>query len=254
MIDHRPTASGRASGRRAFGIAIASTVFAAAGSFASPAAVSQGVRMALLVTAAISAAGALAGVGLRTTRVGGLPASEPRITAEAATTRDRKYPRLSRNWFRPVSRLRSGGACPGLDSARSPACPMSLARHGTPARRTGPATATAAMEHRCRNRAFIKSPSVPHSARRLMIEARSRCDSRKPKPYLAAICTQQVPANRHSSLGVRAPTYAREPNAPSAGPTPTATNSPSSAQRPLLSPTPLPAGRYRACQRQATRQ
>ena len=53
----------------AFGIAIASAVFAAAGSFASPAAVSHGVRMALLVTAAISAAGALAGVGLRATRV-----------------------------------------------------------------------------------------------------------------------------------------------------------------------------------------
>jgi hypothetical protein len=69
----------------AFGIAIASAVFAAAGSFASPAAVSHGVRMALLVTAAISAAGALAGIGLRVTRVAGLPASAPRITAEAAT-------------------------------------------------------------------------------------------------------------------------------------------------------------------------
>jgi hypothetical protein len=41
--------------------------------------------MALLVTAAISAAGALAGVGLRATRVAGLPASAPRITAEATT-------------------------------------------------------------------------------------------------------------------------------------------------------------------------
>ena len=48
----------------AFGIAIASAAFAAAGGFASPAAVSHGVRMALLVTAAISAAGALAGTGL----------------------------------------------------------------------------------------------------------------------------------------------------------------------------------------------
>ena len=69
----------------AFGIAIASAVFAAAGSFASPAAVSHGVRMALLVTAAISASGALAGVGLRATPVAGLPASAPRITAETAT-------------------------------------------------------------------------------------------------------------------------------------------------------------------------
>ena len=72
----------------AFGIAIASAVFAAAGSFASPAAVSHGVRMALLVTAAISAAGALAGVGLRATRVAGLPASAPKITAEGATPAD----------------------------------------------------------------------------------------------------------------------------------------------------------------------
>jgi hypothetical protein len=62
-------------------------VFAAAGSFASPAAVSHGVRMALLVTAAISASGALAGVGLRATRVAGLPASAPRVTAETATPR-----------------------------------------------------------------------------------------------------------------------------------------------------------------------
>jgi Major Facilitator Superfamily len=69
----------------AFGIAIASAVFAAAGSFASPAAVSHGVRMALLVTAAISAAGALAGAGLRATRAAGLPAGAPRITTEAAT-------------------------------------------------------------------------------------------------------------------------------------------------------------------------
>jgi MFS family permease len=69
----------------AFGIAIASAVFAAAGGFTSPAAVSHGVRAALLVTAAISATGALAGVGLRTTPVAGLPASAPRITAETAT-------------------------------------------------------------------------------------------------------------------------------------------------------------------------
>jgi predicted MFS family arabinose efflux permease len=71
----------------AFGIAIASAVFAAAGGFASPAAVSNGVRAALFVTAAISASGALAGVGLRATRVTGLPASAPRITAETATPR-----------------------------------------------------------------------------------------------------------------------------------------------------------------------
>jgi MFS family permease len=69
----------------AFGIAIASAVFAAAGGFASPAAVSHGVRAALFVTAAISASGALAGVGLRATPVAGLPASAPRITAETAT-------------------------------------------------------------------------------------------------------------------------------------------------------------------------
>ena len=72
----------------AFGIAIASAVFAAAGSFASPGAVSHGVRMALLVAAAISATGALAGAGLRATRAAGLPASAHRITAEAATLAD----------------------------------------------------------------------------------------------------------------------------------------------------------------------
>jgi MFS family permease len=71
----------------AFGIAIASAVFSAAGGFASPAAVSHGVRMALLATAAISAVGALAGVGLRATRAAGLPTGAPRITTEAATTR-----------------------------------------------------------------------------------------------------------------------------------------------------------------------
>src|SRR5215475_230839 len=47
----------------AFGIAIASAAFAAAGSFASPVAVSHGVCMALLVTAAISVLGAIAGTG-----------------------------------------------------------------------------------------------------------------------------------------------------------------------------------------------
>ena len=71
----------------AFGIAIVSAVFTAAGGFASPAAVGHGVRAALLVTAAISASGALAGVGLRATPVAGLPASAPRITAETATPR-----------------------------------------------------------------------------------------------------------------------------------------------------------------------
>jgi hypothetical protein len=68
----------------AFGIAIASAVFAAAGSFATPAAVSHGVRAALLVTAAISAAGALAGAGLRARRARGLPGSAG-ITAEPGT-------------------------------------------------------------------------------------------------------------------------------------------------------------------------
>jgi MFS family permease len=51
-----------------FGIAIASVVFAGFGGFASPAAVSHGFRAALTATAAISAAGALAGLGLRATR------------------------------------------------------------------------------------------------------------------------------------------------------------------------------------------
>lgn len=69
----------------AFGIAVASAVFAAAGGFASPATVSHGVRAALLVTAAIAAVGALAGTGLRVTRAAGLPASTPEITAGATT-------------------------------------------------------------------------------------------------------------------------------------------------------------------------
>jgi MFS family permease len=66
----------------AFGIAIASAAFTAAGGFASPAAVSHGARAALLVAAAIAAAGAIAGTGLRATR---LPASTPEITPQAAT-------------------------------------------------------------------------------------------------------------------------------------------------------------------------
>ena len=69
----------------AFGVAIASAVFAAAGGFASPAAVSHGVRAALLVTAAIAAAGALAGAGLRATRTADLPASTSKITAGATS-------------------------------------------------------------------------------------------------------------------------------------------------------------------------
>jgi hypothetical protein len=64
----------------AFGIAITSVVFAAAGSFASPAAVSHGVRAALLVTAALAAAGALAGAGLRAPRPAGLPPGAPAVT------------------------------------------------------------------------------------------------------------------------------------------------------------------------------
>jgi hypothetical protein len=66
----------------AFGIAIASAVFAAAGSFAAPAAVSHGVRAALLASAGISAAGALASAGVRARRAAGPPASAPRAVAE----------------------------------------------------------------------------------------------------------------------------------------------------------------------------
>jgi EmrB/QacA subfamily drug resistance transporter len=71
----------------AFGIAIASAVFAATGSFASPTAVSHGVRGALLVTAAMAATGALAGAGLRKRQAAGPQASTPKPTAEAAATR-----------------------------------------------------------------------------------------------------------------------------------------------------------------------
>jgi EmrB/QacA subfamily drug resistance transporter len=56
-----------------FGIAIASAVFAAYGGFASPAAVSHGFRAALTATAVISAAGALAGFGLRARTRAGRP-------------------------------------------------------------------------------------------------------------------------------------------------------------------------------------
>ncbi len=73
----------------AFGIAIASAAFAAGGSFTSPAAVSHGVRMALLVTAAISAAGALAGAGLRARKA----VSPPAIAAEAAAPAEAAVPR-----------------------------------------------------------------------------------------------------------------------------------------------------------------
>jgi MFS family permease len=69
----------------AFGIAIASAVFAAAGSFASPAAVGHGVRLALLVSAALAAAGALAGLGLRSARTAGPTASAPPLTAQTET-------------------------------------------------------------------------------------------------------------------------------------------------------------------------
>jgi MFS family permease len=68
----------------AFGVAIASAMFAVAGSFASPAAVSHGVRMALLVTAGIAAGGAVAGSGLRAIGAVGAPASAPRTTGAAA--------------------------------------------------------------------------------------------------------------------------------------------------------------------------
>jgi MFS family permease len=56
-----------------FGIAIASAVFAAYGGFASPAAVSHGFRAALTATAVISAAGTLAGFGLRARTRAGRP-------------------------------------------------------------------------------------------------------------------------------------------------------------------------------------
>ena len=64
----------------AFGIAIASAAFGAAGSFASPAAVSHGVRAALLVAAAISVVGALAGVR-RPPVHGSRPGSDTRASA-----------------------------------------------------------------------------------------------------------------------------------------------------------------------------
>jgi EmrB/QacA subfamily drug resistance transporter len=84
----RPEAIGTASGvynamrqiGGAFGIAIASAAFAAVGSFASPAAVGHGVRAALLVTAVVSALGAVAGVGLRA-RAATAPVSEVPISA-----------------------------------------------------------------------------------------------------------------------------------------------------------------------------
>jgi MFS family permease len=91
----RPEAIGTASGvynamrqiGGAFGIAIASAAFAAAGSFASPAAVSHGVRAALLVTAAVSVLGAVAGVGLRA-RAASAPVSDVPISAVARARGD----------------------------------------------------------------------------------------------------------------------------------------------------------------------
>ncbi|HEX8007711.1 MAG TPA: MFS transporter [Trebonia sp.] len=64
-----------------FGIAIASVVFADAGGLASPAAVSHGFRAALTATAAISAVGALAGLGLRTRHRRAAPAPVARPPA-----------------------------------------------------------------------------------------------------------------------------------------------------------------------------
>jgi EmrB/QacA subfamily drug resistance transporter len=62
-----------------FGIAIASVVFASSGGLASPAAVSHGFRAVLMATAAIAAAGALAGLGLRSRRhrAANAPAARP---------------------------------------------------------------------------------------------------------------------------------------------------------------------------------
>jgi tRNA G26 N,N-dimethylase Trm1 len=92
--DEIGTASGVYNAMRqvggSFGVAIASAVFAAAGSFASPAAVSHGVRAALLVTAAIAAAGALSGTGLRSARSARTvpqPAGAAGNTTPAAPTR-----------------------------------------------------------------------------------------------------------------------------------------------------------------------
>jgi EmrB/QacA subfamily drug resistance transporter len=70
-----------------FGIAIASVVFAANGSFASPSAAGHGFRAALITTAVMSAAGALTGLGLRTRKAAPLPdatrsASEPLVLTD----------------------------------------------------------------------------------------------------------------------------------------------------------------------------
>jgi hypothetical protein len=55
----------------AFGIAILSAVFTARGGFTSPLAVGHGFRAAMAVAAIVSAAGALAGAGLRPRRAAG---------------------------------------------------------------------------------------------------------------------------------------------------------------------------------------
>jgi EmrB/QacA subfamily drug resistance transporter len=54
----------------AFGLAVAVTVFSAAGSYASPEAFSNGFAPALAVSAALSLGGALAGMSLQATRIG----------------------------------------------------------------------------------------------------------------------------------------------------------------------------------------
>ena len=73
------TASGLYNAMRqiggAFGIAITSSAFAAAGGFASPMAVGHGARAAFAVAAAMAAAGALAAAGTRAARVTGSSAS-----------------------------------------------------------------------------------------------------------------------------------------------------------------------------------
>lgn len=70
-----------------FGIAIASAVFAANGSFASPGAVTSGFRAAIIVAAAISAAGALAGAWLPARRAASpVPAGQPESGPAAVTS------------------------------------------------------------------------------------------------------------------------------------------------------------------------
>jgi EmrB/QacA subfamily drug resistance transporter len=69
-----------------FGIAIASVAFSARGSFTSPAAVGHGFRAALIATAIISAAGALAAIWLRTGAPAPLPLTANRVTRDLSAS------------------------------------------------------------------------------------------------------------------------------------------------------------------------